>query len=97
MKVRNIILALKDQGPLRRFLRNLKKGHILGLFSKRSHFRDDGTPKVSYNTKSSAKRAAISMTKKRGVYFSNYKCLWCDGYHLGKNRENKETCKTTPV
>lgn len=29
------------------------------------------------------------MTAKRNVWFSNYKCLYCDGYHLGKNRENK--------
>lgn len=89
MKLRNIILALKDQGPLSRFLRNLRKGHVLGLFDKRSHCRADGKPKVMYNTKASATKAAETMTKKRGVWFSNYKCLFCDGYHLGKNRENK--------
>ena len=89
MKIRNIILALKDQGPLSRFLRNLRKGHVLGLFSRRSHERDTGKPKVMYNTKASAEKAAASMTKKHGVWFSNYKCLFCDGYHLGKNRESK--------
>jgi hypothetical protein len=89
MKIRNIILALKDQGPITRFLRNLRKGHVLGLFSRRSHERDDGKLKVMYNTKASAEKAAASMTKKHGVWFSNYKCLFCDGYHLGKNRENK--------
>ena len=89
MKVRNIILALKDQGPLTRFIRNLLKGHVLGLFSKRSHLNQNGNPKVKYNTKASAIRAAQQMTEKHKKWFSNYKCIHCDGYHLGKNRENK--------
>jgi hypothetical protein len=89
VKIRNIILALKDQGPFTRFCRNLWKGHLFGLMSKRSHFRDNGNAKVMYNTKVTAQKAADSMMKKQGKYFSNYKCLWCDGYHLGKNRENK--------
>lgn len=42
-----------------------------------------------YNTKASATKAAESMSKKHGVWFSNYKCLHCDGYHIGKNRDNK--------
>lgn len=90
MKIRNLILALKDQGPLRRFLRNLLKGHVLGLFHKRSHYRDNGQAKVMYNTKASAEKAAKKMTEKHNVWFSNYKCLFCDGYHLGKNRSNKK-------
>lgn len=89
MKARNILLALKDQGPLARFLRNLWKGHVLGLFHKRSHYREDGSAKVMYNTKETANSVAVKMKEKHGTYFSNYKCLFCDGYHLGKNRENK--------
>lgn len=76
--------------PIKRFLRNLRKGHVFGLFHKRSHYRFDGKEKVSYNTKKSAEKAAKKMMKKQGVYFSNYKCLFCDGYHLCKNRETKE-------
>jgi len=89
MKVKNIILALKDQGPFTRFVRNLLKGHVLGLFHKRSHYRENGQAKVMYNTKASATKAAKKMSEKHGVWFSNYKCLFCDGYHLGKNRANK--------
>lgn len=89
IKARNIFLALKDQMPLKRFLRNLRKGHLLGLVSKRSHLRDNGDPKVMYNTQQTAKRAAENMKKKNNKHFSVYKCIWCDGYHLGKNRENK--------
>ena len=37
MNLRNIYLGLKDQMPLKRFIKNLFKGHVLGLFSKRSH------------------------------------------------------------
>jgi len=89
IKLRNIRLAFKDQLPMKRLMRNLFKGHLLGLIDKRSHLRDNGEPKVSYNTKETAQKSAKKMSEKRGVYFSNYKCLWCDGYHLGKNRENK--------
>ena len=45
--------------------------------------------KVTYNTKESALRAAESMSKKYNKHFSTYKCLFCDGYHVGKNRDNK--------
>lgn len=89
IKIRNIYLALKDQLPVKRLVRNLLKGHVLGLLHKRSHQNESGKPKVSYPTKDSAQRAAQSMSKKRGLYFSNYKCMLCDGYHIGKNRENK--------
>ena len=29
------------------------------------------------------------MGKKHNTHFSYYKCLFCDGYHIGKNRDNK--------
>ena len=89
MKLKNLYLGLKDQMPLKRFVRNLLKGHVLGLFSKRSHFRDNGQPKVTYNTKATAEKSAQKLKLKYGVHFSNYKCIYCDGFHLGKNRENK--------
>ena len=89
MKLRNLYLALKDQLPLSRLIRNIRKGHLLGLFSRRSHENANGNPKISYGSKQSAMKAAEAMKKKRGVYFSNYKCIWCDGYHIGKNSENK--------
>jgi hypothetical protein len=91
IKFKNLILALKEQGPLKRAFRNFFiTGNAWGLFHKNSHIRQDtGKPKVMYNTKESAKKAAESMEKKRGVHFSIYKCIFCDGYHLGKNRENK--------
>lgn len=89
MKLRNLFLALKDQMPFFRLIRNIRKGHLIGLFSKRSHQNADGKEKISYGSKKSAQKAAEAMMKKRGVYFSNYKCVWCDGYHIGKNSENK--------
>jgi len=89
MKLKNLIAGLKDQGPFTRFVRNVWKGHVFGLFHQRSHANESGKLKVMYNTKTSATKAAVAMTAKRGVWFSNYKCIFCDGYHLGKNRENK--------
>lgn len=91
--MKNLWLGLKDQMPLKRFLFNLLvTGNALGLFYKRSHYRDNGSPKQAFPKKDSALRAAASMEKKHGVHFSTYKCIFCDGYHLGKNRtavENK--------
>lgn len=92
MKIKNIILALKDQGPFKRFLRNLWKGHMIGLFSRRSHWRSDGKEKQGYNTKASAEKSAHAMGKKTGWYYSNYRCPWCGKYHLGRN-SNKEMYK----
>ena len=89
MKIRNIILAFKDQLPFRRFIRNLFKGHLIGLCSSRSHFTKDGNPKVTYNSKATAIKSALKMKEKKGIYFSNYKCLYCGGYHIGRNSENK--------
>jgi hypothetical protein len=90
MKLKNFVLALRDQGPPLRFLRNLYKGHLWGLWHKNSHIsQGSGKPKVMYNTKATAVKSAAQMTKKHGTWFSNYKCVWCDGYHIGKNRDNK--------
>jgi hypothetical protein len=91
MKLRNLILGIKEQGPFKRAFRNFFiTGNAWGLFHINSHIRqDNGQLKVMYNTKESALKAAESLKKKRGVHFSVYKCIFCDGYHLGKNRENK--------
>ena len=91
MKLKNLILALKEQGPLKRAFRNFFiTGNAWGLFHINSHIRQDTQQaKVMYNTKETALKSAESMKKKRGVHFSVYKCIYCDGYHLGKNRENK--------
>jgi hypothetical protein len=45
-----------------------------------------GQAKIIYNTKASAIRAAEQMAKKTGSKFGKWKCMHCDGYHIGKNR-----------
>lgn len=91
MKIKNIVLVIKDQGPIKRFITNFFiTRNAWGLFHKNSHIsQTTGKPKVTYNTKQSATKAAAAMTAKHGNWFSNYKCLHCDGYHIGKNRDNK--------
>jgi hypothetical protein len=81
-----LLPALRDQLPVRRFVRNVINGKLLGLLHPRSHYREDGSAKVAYSTKASALRAATKMQAKHGHYFSRYKCAYCKGYHLGKNR-----------
>ena len=58
-----------------------------GVYSHIS--RRSGKPKVAYPSKYVAEKAAEAMGKKHGVHFSVYKCAWCDGWHIGKNSENK--------
>ena len=88
--MKNLYLALKDQGPFKRFFINFFiTRNAWGLFHIRSHKREDGNNKVSYTKRSSAVKAAESMGKKHGKHFSVYKCIFCDGYHIGKNRDNK--------
>jgi hypothetical protein len=93
MKVKNLILGIIDQGPLKRAFRNFFiTGNAWGLFHINSHRRSDNKKlKVMYNTKESALKSASVLEEKRGMHFSVYKCIFCDGYHLGRNRENKET------
>ena len=58
---------------------------------------------MTYPSKEAALKAAEKMENKHGVHFSVYKCLYCDGWHCGKNRENKiksdalETVSVTPL
>jgi hypothetical protein len=91
MRLRNLILCFKDQLPIRRFIKNFCiTRNAWGLFHKNSHVsQGSGKPKVMYNTKATAEKAALSMKKKHGYHYSPYKCLWCDGYHIGRNRSNK--------
>lgn len=92
MKIKNIISVIKDQMPLSRLIRNFFiTRNAFGLFYiKGSHIAGySDKPKVMYNTKQSSLKAAESMKKKTGKHFSSYKCLFCDGYHIGKNRDNK--------
>ena len=48
-----------------------------------------GSTIIPYPNKKVALRAAEAMGKKHGVHFSVYKCAWCDGWHIGKNAQNK--------
>lgn len=97
MRLKNLISALIEQGPWKRAWHNFfVTGNAWGMFSKNSHRRaDTGKLKVMYNTKETAQKSADSMARKKlqktgeKIHFSVYKCVFCDGYHLGKNRDNK--------
>ena len=91
MKLRNIILALKDQMPLKRFIRNFFiTRNAWGLFHVNSHVNQNtGKEKVGYNTKKTALKSAKAMSKKTGKHFSTYRCMYCGKYHIGKNKDNK--------
>ena len=87
MKIKNIILVIKDQLPLKKLFRNFFiTGIGWGLFSLKSHIRQkNGRPKLIYKTKENALKVSLRMSKKIGKNFNSYKCLFCDGYHIGKS------------
>jgi hypothetical protein len=91
MNTINIVLAIFNQLTRKGAWRNIFVTHnAFGIFSKYSHIsRRSGKPKVAYPSKHVAEKAAEAMRKKHGVYFSVYKCARCDGWHIGKNSENK--------
>ena len=84
MKIKNFILAVYDQLKRKGALRNIFVTHnAFGIFSKYSHIsRRNGNPKISYTTKKVAAKVANAMSKKHSMYFSVYKCPWCDGWHV---------------
>ncbi len=89
ISIKNVWLVLKDQMPLKRFIRNFfitRNGY--GLFYKTSHIATyNGKVKIGYSSHASALKAALSMEKKNPEKkFSAYKCLWCDKYHIGGKR-----------
>lgn len=88
----NLTKALKGQGPFKRAIRNfLVTGNAWGMFHINSHITQrTGLPKIMYNTPETAKKSALKMSEKQGVHFSAYKCVFCNGYHLGKNKHAKE-------
>lgn len=91
MKLKNLLSALKFQLPLRRFFRNFViTRNAWGLFHKNSHINQStGKLKVSYPTLISALKAQDSMQRKHGRPFSVYKCIYCDGFHIGGNRNSR--------
>ena len=89
---KNLIAGLKHQMTFKRLFRNyFITGNGLGLFDIRSHINENAKEKVKYNTLESATKASIAMEKKYGNHYSIYKCIYCDGYHIGKNKDNKNT------
>ena len=89
--LKNPIPALQSQLPLKRAFRNFFiTGNAWGLFSINSHVNQtSGKEKIAYGSYESACRAAQKMGQKHGTHFSVYKCAFCDGWHIGKNRDNK--------
>lgn len=92
MKLKNLFLALKYQLPLKRAFRNFFiTGNAWGMFHENSHIvSSTKNPKVKYNTYKTASKAAASMENKHHAHFSVYKCVFCDGFHIGKNADNKK-------
>ena len=91
IKWKNFWLWLKDQVKRKKAFYNFFiSRNAWGAFSVYSHIRrETNEPKVIFNTKETGLKVAEKMGKKHGKHFSVYKCLYCDGYHLGRNNENK--------
>ena len=91
IKWKNFKIWFKDQFSRKRFFYNMFiSRNAWGAFSINSHInKHTGQPKVTYNHLETAMKSAEKMSQKHNTHFSVYKCLYCDGYHIGKNRDNK--------
>ena len=91
IKPKNLFLGLKSQLPLKRFFRNFFiTCNSRWLFNINSHINSTtGQPEVAYGSQQSAIKAANKVSEKKNCYFSVYKCIFCDGWHIGRNKENK--------
>lgn len=91
IKWNNFKIWMADQIKRKTWFRNFFiTRNAWGAFSINSHRKQHtGKDKVMYPNIKSAKKAAEAMSKKHNTHFSFYKCLFCDGYHIGKNRDNK--------
>ena len=89
MKIYNIRIWLMEKVMDPHFFRNLfSYRKMWGAFSIYSHQRrSDGKPNISYSSRKKARKAAESMSKKYGLPFIAYKCLFCDGWHIAKDVE----------
>lgn len=86
IKLSNLLSVLRDQMPMKRFIRNFFiTRNAWGLFYKSSHVATySGKEKIGYSTSEKALKAALKMESKNPEKkFSAYKCLWCDKYHIG--------------
>lgn len=88
---KNFKLWFKDQVLGKNIIRHfLITRNGFGGLSIYSHIRKStGQPKLCYDTLDIAKEKAAWMHNRYGKQFSYYKCLYCDGYHVGKNMSNK--------
>ena len=58
---------------------------VWGAFNIHSHQRrSDRKTNITYSTRKKADKAAMNMQVKYDIPFSAYKCLFCDGWHVGK-------------
>ena len=91
IKWRNFKIWIVDQFKRKTWFRNFFiTRNAWGAFSINSHINQHtNKPKITYNTLKTALKSAEAMSKKHDTHFSTYKCLFCDGYHIGKNRDNK--------
>ena len=91
MKIKNLMLSISDQLCREEAFRNIFITHnAFGIFSIHSHISGrSNKPKIEYPSKEAAQKSAQAMSQRMGVHFSVYKCAFCDGWHIGKNAQNK--------
>ncbi|MCL4446071.1 MAG: hypothetical protein M1134_04245 [Actinobacteria bacterium] len=50
-----------------------------------THWRDDGTPKVRFTSRSAALATAQLRASEAGVDLGVYQCEFCNGWHMGRS------------
>lgn len=90
-KLKELCKAILFQIKEKNAFKNIFVTHnAFGIFSINSHtnmHNNVGKDKQMYKTKESAIKSAEWMAQKYGGEFSAYKCAYCSGYHIGRNKE----------
>lgn len=91
MNLKNFFKAIIFQLKKTNAFKNIFITHnAFGIFSINSHINQHTKlPKISYSTIEKAIKASQKMSEKKNCHFSVYKCAYCNGYHIGRNKENK--------
>lgn len=92
IKYGNLWRAFRDRLPVKVLLTSVFRGELHGrlrhLLSPRGHFDRNKNTKRHYTTKAYAEKKASEMFRKTGTPTRAYKCVYCDYYHIGRERSN---------
>ena len=85
-----ILFQIKKKGAFKNIFITHNAFGILSPASHQNTHCNVNKPKVIYNTLETATKSAEKLGQKNNCHYSVYKCAYCTGYHIGRNKENRQ-------